>query len=149
MNLKLQKKLAAKAFKVGMSRVKIDPKQAADLKEAITKADIRGLVSTGVISILPKRGISRHRARTRHIQRKKGRQRGHGRRKGPAGARTPRKRAWIHLVRAQRRALDALQQRKTIDPSTYRRLYLQIKAGTFRNVRHLLTYAREHGLLKK
>ena len=41
MKLNIQKKLAAKAFKGAEKRVKFNPEKLADIKEAITKADIK------------------------------------------------------------------------------------------------------------
>ena len=92
----LQKRLAAKIAKVGKSKVKVSPLAAAELKEAITKADVRSLIARKAISIVPAKSPSRFRAKARRAQRKKGRQRGHGTRKGAKTARTPRKRNWIN-----------------------------------------------------
>ena len=41
MNLKLQKELARKVLKVGKDRVWIDPDHLEEIKEAITRADIK------------------------------------------------------------------------------------------------------------
>ncbi len=146
--LKLQKKLAAEVAGVGKNRVRFDSESLSDIKEAITKADIRGLIRDRAINILPKIGTARHRARKRHIQRKKGRQRGVGKRKGKAGARTPKKRMWINKIRLQRSILKRLRDKKEIEPRVYRELYLKAKGGFFRSRKHLLLYLKQQGYLK-
>ena len=149
MKLKLQKRLAKQVTKKGGKRVKLDPAVASDLKDAITKADIRAMVSEGLISVKPASGVSRSRERKRHEQRKKGRQKGHGKRKGKKTARTPRKRSWINKIRPQRELLSQLKDKKIIDPKTYRMLYLKAKGGFFRSKRHLMLYTKQHELTKE
>ena len=74
--LRLQKRLAKKISKSGLNRVKINPEKIEDLKEAITKGDIKALIDSKAIVIKQKTKPSRHRAKARHAQRKKGRQKG-------------------------------------------------------------------------
>ena len=45
----LQKRLAAQVLKVGQSKVWLDPEHLKEIKEAITKADIRKLIMKGWI----------------------------------------------------------------------------------------------------
>lgn len=149
MNLRLQKELASKAFGVGKSRVKIDPKDAETVKDAITKADIRSLVDEGVIKIIQKDSTSRHRARERAVKRKKGRMRGYGRRKGLATARTPPKRTWINRVRLQRKTLAGFKEKDQINTADNRAVYKKIKGGFFRSKKHLLQYMEQNKMLKK
>jgi len=146
-NLRLQKELAAKTYKVGKNRIKIDFGAREDIKNAITKADIRSLVEEGTIKVLQKVGISRHRARARKEKRKKGRMRGYGRRKGKATARTPRKETWINRIRAQRHILTELKKAGKLDSSTNRILYLKAKGGFFRSKKHMLQYIEQNKLL--
>ena len=80
MKLRLQKRLAKSVTKAGKKRVKLDPSATSELKDAITKADVRSMVSEGLITVKPASGVSRGRARKRHEQRKKGRQEGKGKR---------------------------------------------------------------------
>ena len=47
MDLKFQKKLASKIFKVGIGRIKIDPTAIKEVREAMTREDIRALVEEG------------------------------------------------------------------------------------------------------
>ncbi len=147
--MQLQKRLAAKVANCSRKRVRIQPDRIDDLKDAITKADVRRLISSGAIAVVRKRGVSRHRARKRHEQRLKGRQRGHGRRKGPDTSRAPRKKAWIARIRAQRDILSTLREKEVIAQDVYRSLYMKAKGGFFRSRRHISLYLKEHNLVKK
>jgi len=148
-NLKLQKKLAKKVLGVGNKRIKIDSAVAEEIKEAITRADIKDLVEDGAIEVVQKKGVSRHRARARHLQRKKGRQRGHGLRKGKAGARTPKKQVWMAKIRRIRAELKSLRVDAVLGAETYRLLYRRAGGGFFRDRGHLLVYIKQHKLAKK
>src|SRR3989344_1796518 len=144
MDFTLQKRLAADVMNCSKKRVWFDSSSMDKIKEAITKADIKGLVSMGIIREKPKRGISRARANKILVQKRKGRQRGHGSRKGKAGARLPTKGMWINKIRLQREFLKELKDKKIIDSKTYRDLYLKSKSGTFRSKRHVKLYMEEN-----
>ncbi len=146
--MKLQRRLAARILKCSPKRVFLDPTKAAEIKEAITKADIRSLIKTGAIKKTPKRGTSKSRIRKRKQTLRK-RHRGHGSRKGKQGARLPRKTAWINHIRIQRRFLKELKEQETIGKKTYRNLYLKCKGGFFRSKRHIQLYLTELGVIKK
>ena len=47
--LKTQRRIASDVLNVGESRVWLDPSKFKDIKEAITRADIEGLISKGMI----------------------------------------------------------------------------------------------------
>jgi large subunit ribosomal protein L19e len=51
MNLKNKKELAAKVLKVGVNRISINYERRNELKEAITRQDIKELEKEGVINI--------------------------------------------------------------------------------------------------
>lgn len=149
MNLKLQKKLASKIAKVGKNKIRLDQKAGEELKEAITKEDIRSLINEGVIQIKDSKGISRGRARKSHLQKKKGRQRGHGKRKGSKNARTDLKRTWINHVRSQRKLLKELKDQSKLKEGTYGEIYKKIKGNYFRSKRHLILYLKKNNLIKE
>jgi len=56
MNLTKKKKLAAESLKVGKNRIVFNMANLAEIKEAITRQDIRGLRDEGVITIRPIKG---------------------------------------------------------------------------------------------
>ena len=89
MKLKIQKRLAAGIKKSSPKRVRFDKDRLEDIKESITKADIKGLISDNAIIIEQKTGSSKSRNRKKKTQKKKGRQKGHGSRKGKQNARLP------------------------------------------------------------
>ena len=148
MNLTLQRRLASNVLGCSPKRVILNQDKLKEIKETITKADIRGLIADGLITVVPARGVSRGRAILRALQRKKKRQRGHGRRKGKANARSNTKREWINRVRKQRWVLQELRRKGLLDSQTFRDLYLKSKGGFFRSKHHLEMYLQEHTLLK-
>ncbi len=149
MNLKNQKRLSAQLLKVGINKVWFDPTRLDEIKEAITKADLKSLVNNSVIQAKPTKGVSRFRARKKKLQKRKGRQKGPGSRKGKKTARLPRKKAWVSLVRTQRNFIKLLKDKKLITVQVYRRLYKKVKGGYFRSRRHIKLFLTEHNLIKK
>ena len=148
MELKVQKRIAADVLKCSKNRVVFDSDRLSDIKEAITKVDIRSLVNEGAIKVRPIKGTSRIKARKRALQRSKGRQKGFGKRKGKKGARLTKKRAWINKVRVQREFVKELREKELITTNAYQQLYLKIKGGFFRSKRHIKLYIDEHKLVK-
>ena len=132
----LQKKLAAKVLKVGVSRIWIDPAKREDVEKAITKWDIRKLIKRGIIKALPSK-LHKPKDRTKN-------KRGAGSRKGKKYSIVPRKRKWIATIRPLRRFLKDLKSSGEIDNRTYRKMRLLTKGGVFRNRSHLRTYLEQH-----
>lgn len=149
MNLKNQRKLAARILNVGKTRIWFDPNRLTEIKEAITGKDIGSLIKDKAVQAKPKVGVSRGRARKLHEQKKKGRRKGVGSRKGKATARSNPKRGWMNRVRMQRNFLRNLKDKKYIDNSIYRMLYRKIKGGFFRSKRHLKLYLDEANLIQR
>lgn len=149
MKLGFQKKLASKVLKCSSKRVKFDETRKEDIKNAITKQDVRSLVADGAIAETPAKSNSRARARKRQVQKRKGLQKGAGKRGGKATARSPRKEAWVKKIRVQRAFLKELKDKSTIDGPSYRTLYLKAKGGFFRSRKHLIIYMTENNLFKK
>jgi len=149
MEYKVQKRLAGIIGKCSPSKVKLDQDRLEEIKESITKADIRGLIKDGAITIRQKKGVSRVRANKIRIQKIKGKRRGQGTRKGTKNARLPRKRQWINRIRLQRSLLKHLRENEMITKKVYGELYLKAKGGFFRNKNHLKLYIEEHNLMIK
>jgi len=136
-DLASQRRVAASVLKCGTNRVWFDPERLTDIENAISREDLRGLITDGAIKARQKKGVSRGRARIRTAQRAYGHRKGVGKRKGAGGARTPGKRAWIQKIRAIRKALVALRDAGTIDRHLYRILYRKAAGGQFRSVAHM------------
>ena len=147
--MKLQKKLAARILKSSPNRIKLKTEELPKIKEAITKADIKGLINKGLIKRKQVRGKGNFHTRKRKIQKRKGRQKGKGSRKGKAGARENPKRKWINKVRAQRNLLKTLKDKKYISNDIFKKLYRKVKGGFFRSKRHIKLFIDEQGLVKK
>jgi large subunit ribosomal protein L19e len=148
MDLKSQKRMAARILGCGASRIWIDPIRIADVSEAITADDVRIYINDGVIVALPKRGISSFRKKKIIRQKSKGRRKGIGSRKGMKGARTPKKRAWMKRIRAIRALLHDLKKQERIENPTFKDVYKKSKSGMFRSKGHVMIYLERNKLLK-
>ena len=144
-----QRRMAMELLKCGKARVWIDPKQIDEVSEAVTKKDIRRLISYRVIQVHPRRGVSRGRARARTVKKLKGRRRGPGSRKGAKYARTPRKRGWILKIRPIREELRRLREEGKLDQATYRAYYKKARGGMFHSRNHLLSQLQASGIIKE
>ena len=87
----------------------MNPARLSDIENAISREDLRGLVTDGAIKARQKKGVSRGRARARIAQRSYGHRKGAGKRKGAAGARNPSKTASVQKIRAIRKVLVELR----------------------------------------
>lgn len=148
MQIRIQKRLAARILKSSKNDIWLDPNRLEEIKEAITKADITSLIKDKAIKGKKIRGISRGRARKRNIQKSKGRRRGSGSIKGGKHARLTKKQGWINHIRVQRSFLQNLRDKGVIDKSSYRSLYMKSKGGFFRSKRHIKIYMQEHKIGK-
>jgi len=149
MNLSLQKRLAATVIGCSEKRVVFDPGRLEDIKEAITKTDIRLLVGERAIKERPKKSVSRVRANKRRTQKRKGLRKGEGRRKGKITARETKKEAWMKKIRAQRKFIKNLKTRGLIALDVYQGLYTKSKGGFFRSINHIKLYLTEHNMFLK
>ncbi|MCG2727710.1 MAG: 50S ribosomal protein L19e [Candidatus Methanoperedenaceae archaeon] len=132
-----QRRLAAEVMSIGVNRVWLDPEASKDIAFALTREDIRKLIEEGKVGKRDIKGISRGRARERNKARAYGRRCGHGSRSGAAGARRPKKEQWMKRIRALRSQLREMRDNKTIEVSTYRKLYRKAKGGEYRSRAHL------------
>ena len=149
MNLRNKKLIASKILKVGTGRVWFDPAKNTEIKEAITRDDIKKLISQGTILVKQKEGVSRGRYREIVKQKRKGRRKGPGTRKGKQTSRLGRKEAWVTRIRAQRELFNELSKQGNITDETYRNLRVKAKGGLFRSRRHIKLYLTEHNLWVK
>ena len=133
--LKTQRRLASKLFGVGEAKVWLDPSKFKEIKEAITRADVEGLISKGLIRKKEFVGQSRARARALHLKKKKGRRKGYGSRKGLKSARS--KFTWLEQVRVLRAELVKQRDAGKIDKKMFRLLYRKIKGNAFHSLTHM------------
>ncbi|MBI1972557.1 50S ribosomal protein L19e [Candidatus Woesearchaeota archaeon] len=149
MKLGSQRRLAAQLLKCGAQKIWFDPVRLQEIKEAITKNDLRRLIKDLAVQKRPEQGIARGRARHREQQKRKGRQQGPGAREGSMFARVPAKRRWINKIRVQRSFLKELKAKKIIGTTTFHSLYQKAKGGFFRSRRHIKLYLEEHAAMTK
>lgn len=148
MKLTTQRRIAAGLLKCGETRVWFDPNRLDEIKEAITKLDIRSLIKDLAIQKKQKESTSGFRHRKRLSQKRKGRLGGKGSRKGGKSVRTDTRRTWIRKIRLQRKFIKNLRNKKIITPKIYKSLYMKSKGGFFRSKLHIKLYLEEHGLTK-
>ena len=148
MNLRNKRLMAAKLLGIGLDRVWFDPNKSTEIKEAITREDIRKLIAHGTVLVKQKKGISRGRFREALLQKRKGRRSGPGSKKGVKTSRLGSKEEWVNKIRAQRELFNSLFNDGVITRETYRELRVKAKGGFFRSRRHIKLYLTEHKLWK-
>jgi|TARA_Y100000310_G_scaffold332159_1_gene407209 large subunit ribosomal protein L19e len=148
MKLKNQKRIAAQLLKVGKTSVKFNPEKLSDIKEAITKEDIRGLIKDKSITKDSTGSQSKGRLRKRLLQKRKGRQKGSASKKGKKTARLSSKDAWMAKIRLQRKFIKELREKKKITEKTYREMYRKTKGNFFRSKNHIKLYLTENKLFE-
>jgi len=137
-NLRAKKKLVARVTGVGIHRVKFDSDHLGDVSDAITRENIRSLITAKKIKIKPVAGTSRGRAHTKKAQKNK-RGTTQGSKQGRKGARVGKKDVYVTKVRSLRRLLKIAKDRKDITNPEFWILYKKIGGNTVRNKAHLRT----------
>lgn len=147
--MRQKKALAAKILKTSKNKIRFAADALADIKKAITRSDLRGLIAIKKVTVDKSNFHSRARARKIASQKKKGRRKGAGKKKGTKFSRLPRKDRWMSRVRVQRRFLKELKEKGLLSSHNYRLLYAKSKGGFFRNKRHVKLYLTEHHLIEE
>lgn len=135
-NLKAKKRLASRVTGVGMHRIKFDSDHLDDIADAITRANIRSLITANTIKINPIKGTSRGRAQHKKDQRSK-RGRKAGTKQGRKGARVGKKEVYVAKIRSLRRLLKIAKDRKEITNPEFWGLYKKVGGNIVRNKAHL------------
>lgn len=143
MDNKKAKKMAAKLLKVGETKVWVSPGAVKDIKEAMTKDDVRALIKKGTIKKKRTNLQSKGKARELLEKKRKGRKRGKGKRTGRKTARKPKKENWIKNVRAQRRTLKELKESGAKLKKPARKIYLMIKGNYFKGKKYVQAMVKE------
>ena len=141
-NLKSKKQLVSRITGVGVNRVRFDSEHLDDIADAITRDDIRSLMTANTITIKSFTGTSRGRAKIKKIQKSK-RGTKQGSKKGRKGAREGKKIVYVNKVRALRYILKIAKDRKEIDNEIFKSIYKKIGGNTIRNKAHLRTIISE------
>ena len=129
MNLRNKTELASKVLKVGKNRIKFDKDRLSEIKEAITKQDIKDLYKDGFITIKPINGRKK-------IKRRKTK-RGPGKIKKRVNKR---KQIYVKLVRKLKKYLKELKNQGKIERELYIELRKKIRMRNFKSKAHLKEY---------
>ncbi len=141
-NLRAKKRLVSRVTGVGVHRIRFDSDHLDDIADAITRQNIRSLITANTISFKPVRGTSRGRAQHKKEQRaKRGTKQGskHGRK----GARVGKKSVYVAKVRSLRYVLKVAKDREEVTNEEFWTLYKKVGGNTVRNKAHLRTLIEE------
>lgn len=130
----LQKRLAASVLKVGQNKVCFDNSRIDDIREAITKEDIKQLVKEKAIKKKPFKGTKRRAGKKRQKRKRKGRRRGVGKRKKIVNKR---KKEYMVKIRKFRTYIRELKLNKNITAKESNILMKLAKAGMFRSKKEI------------
>ena len=120
-----QKRLAAEILKVGTLKVWLDPLRLEDVKQAITRTDIKDLIKDRAIRVKP--SVKRNKV----VKRKR-------RGKGSIKIRVKnRKKKYVNRIRKIRVYLDKAYKKEEITREDKHKLRRLAKSGHFRTLRHL------------
>jgi large subunit ribosomal protein L19e len=129
MNLRAKKQLAAKALNVGKERIIFVNERIEEIKEAITKQDIRDLFQDKAIMIREIKG------RKTNPNKKKRRSVGNVRKKVNV-----RKKQYVIMTRKLRRHLAELKKQGKMESKEVKELRKKIRNRTFKSKSHLKDY---------
>ncbi|MCL4375807.1 hypothetical protein M1394_03340 [Candidatus Marsarchaeota archaeon] len=87
MSIKFAKRAAGQILNRGESSIRINQNSLQDAAKAITKEDVRALISNGGIYAIPAKHNVSMNSKTLRKKRSEGRRRGKGRRRGTSNAR--------------------------------------------------------------
>jgi len=129
MKLDKKKQLAARVLKIGKGRVIFEEERADEIKEAITKQDIKDLHSQGIIKIKPVRG------------RKKIKKRKTKKRAGKIKKKVKkRKQEYVKITRKLRNYIKELKKQEKISREEHLELRKKIRARAFKSKAQLKEY---------
>jgi large subunit ribosomal protein L19e len=126
MKLEGKRSLAARSLNVGKGKVIFNVERLSEIKEAITKQDIKDLKQAGAISLKEKKG-------RRKVKRRKTRRRAGSIRKKV----NTRKQDYVILTRKLRAYLSNLKSRGKITQDHFKKLRNEIKMSNFRSLAHM------------
>lgn len=132
MKLGKKKELAARTLGVGKERIIFNSERLSEIKEAITKQDIKDLVSSGAIYIREKKG-------RKAVQKRKSRRRAGSIRKKVSN----KKRNYIIITRKLREYLSNQREKGNISDDEYYKFRKEIRMRSFRSLSHMKERIKE------
>ena len=139
MSIKLTKRTAASILERGESAIRIRQGAFEEAKKAMTRDDVRKLISKGDVFAMKEKGEDHSKAK-----RPPKRKRGAGTRKGTRKARQgiP----WTKKVRSQRLLISRLRVMGKVDRKVFRRYYRLVKGNSFPDKKSLLLHLGDEGV---
>jgi len=131
MNLRNKRLLVTRTLGIGKARIQFAEKRFADIKEAITKQDIKDLIADGAIMIKDVRGrkkIEKHRNRSVGNVRKKV---------------NVRKKRYVVMTRKLRRYIAEMKKQDKVSREDFKDIRKKIKNKKFPSLASLKTYLGE------
>ncbi len=141
-NLRAKKLLVSRVTGVGTGRIRFNTEKLDDIADAITRENVRSLITANTIRIVPASGTSHGRADQKRAQKKK-RGTTAGSKRGRQGARVGKKENHVARVRSLRRLLKIAKERKEITNAEFWRLYGRVGGNLVRNKAHLRSLIAE------
>ena len=129
MNLRTKKELAAKTLKVGKERVIFVRARLDEVKEAITKQDIRDLKEDGAIKVKEIKG------RKKNVKRKNKRSTGNIRKKV-----NTRKQDYVTMTRKLRKYTNEMKKKGLLSLEEIKEIRNRIRNRMFKSKAHLKDY---------
>lgn len=132
MDLTKKKELAARALNIGKDRIIFNNSRLDEIKDAITKQDIKDLFNSKAIAIKEIKGRKTKKKRKTRIRQ------GHVRKKV-----LNKKREYIIFVRKLRKYLSSLKKQGAIKRENYLNLRKEIRARTIKSISQLKERIKE------
>ena len=133
MNLNKKKELAAKTLGVGKGRLQFKQENLNEIKEAITRQDIKQLNQEGIIAIKPIKG------RKKNVTRKH--------RRGPGKIKikvNKRKQEYVKITRKLRAYAMSLRERGVLGRELYKKIRNKIRMREFRSKAGMKDFLNAH-----
>ncbi|MDI1495177.1 MAG: ribosomal protein L19e [Cenarchaeum symbiont of Oopsacas minuta] len=147
-NLRTKKRLVSRVTGVGIHRIRFNYNYLEDIADAITRENIRSLITANSITFKPIVGTSRGRAHQKKLQKTK-RGKKAGSKKGRKGARVGKKKVYVKKVRSLRYLLGVAKDRGELPNVEFWKLYKMVRGNTIRNKAHLRSLMAEVITVKK
>jgi large subunit ribosomal protein L19e len=132
MNLKTRKELAARTLEIGKSRIVFLVSRIKDIKEAITKQDIRDLISDGAIVIKPVKGRKK-------VEKRKNK-RSYGKIKKKVNKRKER---YVIMTRKLRKYVANMKEQGKLEREEILKIRKKIRNKDYKDLAHLKEYIGE------
>jgi large subunit ribosomal protein L19e len=133
MNLNKKKELAAKTLRVGKGRLQFKQENLNEIKEAITRQDIKQLNQEGIIIIKPIKG------RKKNVTRKH--------RRGPGKIKmkvNKRKQEYVKITRKLRAYAMSLRERGVLERELYKKIRNKIRMREFKSKAGMKDFLNAH-----